>query len=72
MTGRHHAWFVFLLATMVLAVRGRLPLRLMTFLDDAHRLGLLRAVGPIYQFRHSELQDHLADAHFNESRVTFR
>ncbi|HKN56188.1 MAG TPA: NACHT domain-containing protein [Amycolatopsis sp.] len=71
-TGRHHAWFVFLLATMVLAVRGRLPLRLMTFLDDAHRLGLLRAVGPIYQFRHSELQDHLADAHFNESRVTFR
>jgi hypothetical protein len=32
----------------------------MTFLDDAHRLGLLRVVGPAYQFRHAELQDHLA------------
>jgi hypothetical protein len=32
----------------------------MTFLDDAHRLGLLRAVGPIYQFRHADLQDYLA------------
>jgi hypothetical protein len=31
----------------------------MSFLDDAHRLGLLRTVGPIYQFRHAELQDHL-------------
>lgn len=25
-----------------------------------HRLGLLRAVGPLYQFRHAELHDHLA------------
>ncbi|MGW3820473.1 hypothetical protein [Streptomyces sp. NPDC005046] len=32
----------------------------MAFLDDAHRLGLLRTVGPVYQFRHAELQDHLA------------
>ena len=32
----------------------------MHFLDDAHRLGLLRTVGPIYQFRHAELHDHLA------------
>ena len=32
----------------------------MPFLDDCHSLGLLRAVGPIYQFRHAELQDHLA------------
>jgi hypothetical protein len=37
-----------------------LPRKLMPLLDDAHRLGLLRAVGPIYQFRHAELQDHLA------------
>jgi hypothetical protein len=29
-------------------------------LDDAHRLGLLRTVSPIYQFLHDELQDHLA------------
>ncbi|WP_275527354.1 hypothetical protein [Herbidospora mongoliensis] len=35
----------------------------MDFLDDAHRLGLLRAVGPVYQFRHAVLHDHLAAAH---------
>ncbi|WP_344592027.1 NACHT domain-containing protein [Actinomadura vinacea] len=57
--GRHHAWPAYLIATFWLAQRRRLPLRLMVFLDDAHRLGLLRAVGPIYQFRHAELQDHL-------------
>lgn len=32
----------------------------MAFLEDAHRLGLLRVVGSAYQFRHAELQDHLA------------
>jgi hypothetical protein len=35
----------------------------MDFLDDAHRLGLLRTVGPIYQFRHADLHDHLAAHH---------
>jgi hypothetical protein len=39
--------------------RGRLPDDPIVFLDDAHRLGLLRAVGPAYQFRHAELQEHL-------------
>ncbi|MFI9557354.1 NACHT domain-containing protein [Nonomuraea endophytica] len=55
--GRHHAWMAFVIASGT----GRIPRGLMSFLDDAHRLGLLRAVGPIYQFRHAELQDHLAD-----------
>jgi hypothetical protein len=59
-TGDHHAWPAYLVATYRLAWAGRLPRRLMPFLDDVHRLGLLRAVGPIYQFRHAELQDHLA------------
>ncbi|MFI5690058.1 NACHT domain-containing protein [Streptomyces sp. NPDC051636] len=58
--GKHRAWFAYLAATRRLAERGQLPRRLMAFLDDAHRLGLLRAVGPIYQFRHAEFQDHLA------------
>ena len=31
-----------------LAMAGHLPRRLMPVLDDAHRLGLLRVVGPIY------------------------
>ncbi len=53
-------WPAFLVAWLWLAARRRLPLRLMGLLDDAHRLGLLRVVGPVYQFRHAALQDHLA------------
>jgi hypothetical protein len=60
LSGRHHAWIIYLFATYQLARQHRLPRRLMPFLDDAHRLGLLRTVGPIYQFRHADLQDHLA------------
>jgi RecA/RadA recombinase len=56
----HHSWLLSQIATLRLARKGRLPRNLMPFLDDAHRLGLLRAVGPIYQFRHAELHDHLA------------
>ncbi|TDD87307.1 NACHT domain-containing protein [Actinomadura rubrisoli] len=58
--GTHRAWLAYLVATRRLAKAGLLPRRLMPFLDDCHRLGLLRAVGPIYQFRHAELHDHLA------------
>ncbi|MEV0235606.1 NACHT domain-containing protein [Nonomuraea sp. NPDC050786] len=60
MLGRHHAWLAYTLTIPRLATRGRLPLRAMDFLDDAHRLGLLRTEGPYYQFRHIELQQHLA------------
>jgi NACHT domain len=62
-TGTNTAWPSFLTATLWLAARRRLPLRLMTFLDDAHRLGLLRVVGSSYQFRHADLQHHLAAGH---------
>ncbi|SEH00879.1 NACHT domain-containing protein [Nonomuraea solani] len=60
MLGRHHAWLAYKLTIFRLATKGRLPLRTMDFLDDAHRLGLLRTEGPYYQFRHAELQEHLA------------
>lgn len=55
-------WFAFLVAALQLAVRRRFPApwRVMAVLEDCHRLGLLRTVGPVYQFRHAELQDHLA------------
>lgn len=53
-------WPTFALTSLWLGTRRRLPLRLMGFLDDAYRLGLLRIVGPVYQFRHAALQDHLA------------
>ncbi|MEU8383596.1 hypothetical protein, partial [Streptosporangium sp. NPDC048865] len=58
--GNHHAWLAYTIAVRRLARKKHLPRKLMAFLDDAHRLDLLRTVGPIYQFRHAEPQDHLA------------
>jgi hypothetical protein len=51
----------FAMACIALAARGRGPLRLMRFLDDAARRGVLRQAGPVYQFRHARLQAYLAD-----------
>nr|MDT0664112.1 hypothetical protein [Micromonospora sp. DSM 115978] len=56
------AWGGFAVANCWLAARHRLPLRLVAFLDDAHkRRGVLRQAGAVYQFRHVELQRRLAD-----------
>lgn len=55
-----HAWSHYTAARCLMAVRGRLPWRLQAFLADAHRLGVLRQVGPVYQFRHARLRDRLA------------
>ncbi|KNB53994.1 hypothetical protein AC230_05415 [Streptomyces caatingaensis] len=54
------SWPYYAVARLFLAARGQLPWRLQAFLADAHRLGILRQVGPVYQFRHARLQDHLA------------
>jgi hypothetical protein len=54
----HTAWAKFVVIRVWLAITGRLPWRLMTFLVEAHRRGVLRQVGGQYQFRHSRLQDH--------------
>jgi len=48
------------LTSLTLAVTGRGRVRLMRLLIDAHKRQLLRQVGPVYQFRHAELQDYLA------------
>ena len=48
------------LASVQLAIAWSTPIRLMTFLNDAHSRNVLRAVGPSYQFRHALLQDRLA------------
>jgi hypothetical protein len=32
-------------------------------LGDAHQRQVLRQAGAVYQFRHAELQDHLAGIH---------
>jgi GNAT superfamily N-acetyltransferase len=58
---RETSWGMFVLARAWLAVRGQLPRDLMAFLADAHEhRGVLRQVGPVYQFRHIELQRWLA------------
>jgi hypothetical protein len=54
------AWGWFGLVRCWLALRRRLPWRLMTFLADAHQRGVLRQAGAVYQFRHLELQRRLA------------
>jgi hypothetical protein len=55
-------WVEFLVARVALALSGRVPWRLMNFLADAHKQrGVLRQVGAVYQFRHLELQRHLAE-----------
>jgi hypothetical protein len=54
------AWGQWTLTRLWLAGLGRTPLRLMEFLDDAHRRGVLRQTGTVHQFRHALLQSHLA------------
>jgi hypothetical protein len=50
--------------------RYPVPLEYCVFFVDLHvqaarryRLRLLRTVGPVYRFRHAEIQDHLATAY---------
>ena len=55
-------WGSFIIARCWLALHRCLPLRLNSFLSDAHlRRGVLRQAGAFYQFRHEELQRYLAD-----------
>lgn len=54
------AWGHFNTTRWWLAWHGRTPWHLVTFLDDAYRLGVLRSTGAQYQFRHASLQHHLA------------
>ncbi|MFI5585354.1 TIR domain-containing protein [Amycolatopsis sp. NPDC051758] len=55
------AWGRWLVLTRIwLPLTGRLPWRLVTFLEDAHGRGILRQVGAVYQFRHARLQEQLA------------
>lgn len=49
----------FAMARMWLALTRRTPWLLMPFLREAHRLGVLRLVGPVYQFRHELLRERL-------------
>ncbi|MCP3803209.1 hypothetical protein NLX83_28420 [Allokutzneria sp. A3M-2-11 16] len=54
------SWSWWLVATAVLALRKRLPLALLRFLDDARERHVLRLEGGLYHFRHGELADWLS------------
>ncbi|MFF2806030.1 NACHT domain-containing protein [Streptomyces sp. NPDC058000] len=56
-------WVQYALSVGLLAVRCRLPWRLMPFCADAHTLGVLRQAGSLHQFRHGRLKEHLASRH---------
>ncbi|NGY60697.1 NACHT domain-containing protein [Lentzea sp. NEAU-D13] len=61
------AWGRWVIVTRFwLPLTGRLPWRLTGFLTDAHRRGVLRQVGAVYQFRHARLQAYLAHNYSNE------
>ncbi|MCD7445327.1 NACHT domain-containing protein [Streptomyces lincolnensis] len=53
------AWGRTGVARIWLALTGRAPWRLMGFLDEAHRRGVLRRYGAHYEFRHLRLQQRL-------------
>jgi len=63
LSGAQTAWPSYVLARGWLALRHQLPWSLMDFLADAHRRGVLRQTGAVYQFRHIELQHRLATRH---------
>lgn len=54
------AYGLWLIARFWLVLTGRLPRSVMAFLADAHRRGVLRQAGGVYQFRHARLRDRLA------------
>ncbi|MBT2450986.1 NACHT domain-containing protein [Streptomyces sp. ISL-43] len=56
------AWAAYTAARVRPWAYGRIPWKLVEFLDDAHRLGVLRQFGATYRFRHARLQDRLAGA----------
>lgn len=52
-------WLRFTWTRLVLASTGRIPLRFVTFLEDAHRRGVLRSSGATYEFRHATFLSYL-------------
>jgi len=54
-----NAWGGFAISRACLAVSGRLPWRLTSFLDEAHQDDVLRQPTDVYQFHHARLQDRL-------------
>ncbi|MFS8101769.1 hypothetical protein LFM09_32040 [Lentzea alba] len=54
------AWVNFNVVRVWFALGRKLPWRLMEFLVDAHKRGVLRQVGAAYEFRHQRLQQYFS------------
>ncbi|WP_433125363.1 NACHT domain-containing protein [Micromonospora sp. CA-240977] len=52
-------WLRFAWVRLILASTGRSPFRLLRFLNDAHRRGVLKRTGAGYEFRHSTFLAYL-------------
>jgi cellulose biosynthesis protein BcsQ len=65
----HSASPEFRIISWWLALREKMPWRLMYFLDEAYRRGVLRHSGAVYQFRYLSLQVRLAARFETESSV---
>jgi len=55
---RCSAWW-YGVAVALLAYQGAIPVRSLRFLEDAHRRGVLRQAGMMYEFRHARLAQRL-------------
>jgi hypothetical protein len=61
-------WMKVNLTELLLATAGAGKLKFIQVLGDAHHRHVLRQAGAVYQFRHAELQDHLAEIHRSQTR----
>jgi hypothetical protein len=61
-------WPLYQASWIFLIIQRQLPWMLMSFLEDAHERGILRRAGPVYQFRHIELQHRLAARYVSPAR----
>ncbi|MGD0560750.1 MAG: NACHT domain-containing protein [Streptosporangiaceae bacterium] len=57
LAGSFTSWLRLQVARIWLAAKGDLPWRVVSFLAEAHRAGVLRQAGAAYQFRHIRLQE---------------
>lgn len=65
------AWPRFIMVRVGLLIRREMPWSILSFLDEARDLGVLRSAGVGYQFRHIRLQEHLASAPLPKAAPSF-
>jgi hypothetical protein len=61
MVQANNAWGKLVITRPALALRGKTPLRLMSFLDAAQQAGILRSLGPQYDFSSDLYRQRLVD-----------